>query len=462
MKKIKFILPVCLGLVTLVACDQAHGQPESNFYKISFVNVAEEDTDKPEITFESSNLIEKGKDCDLLIRLAPYSTFNEIEGEDEDYLIRQSSLTGDGPILNKNCYSFAETETAGEYRLQIPKEYMTASYDVIVNYTYVKYGTDSVVPSDDIENDVSVIVTNSSVNHDLTFHIMPNNFQAGATFDVASKDNIKIVGNSTEEGVIDLTLDLSRKELVHIDSSIQGISHYHTDTKSLRCALPMEKLYKPAPKEKYGYKKRFDKIEVRTIDTSKDPVSYDKERYLNLFNAQADSQSCKLTSATIDDNYHYKATFTANNDYYFYDGMTNFALTDLAIQPGIYSPTGHPYFREFAVHKDASKRGNIDEFSPYGAYIGAQELFDDYSYVYDKLGNIYSEMRKWLTVSVTDFYYKTLTIEIKIPEMVKYTQLPTSTIISSLDLTGYEDYHTFYSGGSIDFIKSIDFKVAAY
>lgn len=457
MKKIKIILLATFGLLALTSCNnQNNEQPESNFYKISFVNQATDttDIDKPEITFVTSNLIEKGKDCDLLVRLEPFSMLNNLPSG-KLIEIHQSTPFGDGALLDEKHYTAEPTETDCVYRIQIPKEYMTTSYDVFINYTYLSgpiYSYANHVEVDEnIKSSISTVLTNSSVNYDLTFHIMPKNYQVGATFDGETKDNIKIVGLKHDGAEEDLTSYLSRKELVYIDSSVQGVSHYRTDAKSLRVAIPMEYLYELAPNTFYGYKKKYETIKVQSEDPTK-VVSYDGERYLNLINAKADEESCALDNAKIyeDSSSHdiiYEASFTAKDGYKFTGTEANFSLTDFVIKSNTHAITGHPYFRDFIVHKDKSLRQNI-ESSPYGAYHGDTGVLNPY--FSDKLGNVYVPMIDWMSCVFSSGTNAKITINLN--KMVKYIQFPTNKIIS-----GYSSY----IGGSIDFIKSFDFTVCA-
>lgn len=458
MKKMKIVLLATFGLLALTSCNnQNNEQPESNFYKISFVNQATDttDVDKPEITFITRNLIEKGKDCDLLVGLEPFSMLNNL-ASGKQIEIRRSSLLGDGALLDESHYTVKATETDCVYRLQIPKEYMTTSYDVFVNYTYLSGSTYSYANHVDvdtnIENSVSVALTNSSVNYDLTFHVMPKNYQVGATFDGETKDRIKIVGVKQDGAEENLTPYLSRKELVYIDSSVQGVSHYRTDAKSLRVAIPMEYLYEPAPDAFYGYKKKYETIKVESEDPTK-VVSYNEERYLNLINAKADEASCVFNEGKIyeDSTSHdmiYEANFAAKDGYKFSSREASFSLTDFVVKSNTHAITGHPYFRDFIIHKDESLRQNIKS-SPYGAYNGDSGVLGNY-YFEDQLGNVYTPMKNWIACN---FETTTAKIMINLNKMVKYIQFPTNKIIS-----GYSSY----IGGSIDFIKSFDFTICAF
>ncbi|MCQ2792200.1 MAG: hypothetical protein MJ208_01605 [Bacilli bacterium] len=469
MKKTNIItISCCLLLAPLCSCGKS-GQPESNFYKISFVNLAD-DTDVPPITFENSNLIKKGKDCDLLIRLDPLAKLNPLYGEEgSEYEIREANFKGNGAVLNPSCYSVTATDTPHVYNLKIPKEYMTTSYEVNVNCTYLTSNY-TIVPDTGIEDEITIETTNLSSKYDLTFIIMPNNAEAGATFDGETKDAIQIYGVKDNE---EKPLELSRKELVHIDRTIQGVSHYRTHAMSLRVAIPMEELYDTSTTTESGYAPKFDKIEVSSTLVDGHAVTYDVDHYKTIFNPQTDG-TCKFEKADItfeedDEKYyaHYKATFSAISGYKFHEATNDeedFPITDLTAISDIYTPTGHPYFRNFILHKDSTERENI-QLSPFEAYKGIDDGYLYYyllgGYVPDTLGNIYVPMKDWLA-------YESLnngngaTIDINITKMVKYVQLPTSTIIALTDigLLG-EYYYTFYSGGSIDFIKSFNFTVSA-
>ncbi|MCQ2795870.1 MAG: hypothetical protein MJ213_00960 [Bacilli bacterium] len=482
MKKIKLIVPVvsCLLVTALFSCANNNEQPESNYYSISIANAHK----SPKVSIEGSNLIKKGDACDVLIRFEPFTYLATIPDYPSEVIrICQANRIGYDIALDKSCYTFEEAGTGDPclYRLHINKEYMVTSYVVDINSEFVeaytgendiKFSSGSSLNDDNAE----IIVVNTSVDSDLTFFITPKNFQSGYTFDGDTKDAIKIIGVSDDEGEVDLTSFVTRKELVICDSPIQGLSHYQTSEKQLRIALPMDKLFvtDDDPETFYGYKQRFTSIEIK----SDKGVVYNKEKsYENIFSPTADETSCTFTSGKIElreNSVHYVAKFAPQDDYRFPSSFTeeNFPITDLTILPKVYLPTGHPYFRTFEIHSDTSKQGAI-KTSPYKSYIGGNETLSILSSVRvleDTAGNIYVPMgydndsilsgdNYWLDVDVKS---GNLVVDVNITDMVKYVEFPTSTIIARTDLIEYGDeFYKFYRDGSIDFIQSFNFTVKA-
>lgn len=454
MKKIKLIVPIlsCLLTTALFSCAKNNEQPESDYYKISVYN----DHKSPKVTFDSPNFIKKGEACDVLIRFEPYTYLGPISAHpDETYRLCKANSLSIDETLDKKCYSFeCVSEDRCVWELKIPREYMTTSYDLDVNSTYVKgyneTGAIGFAAEGTLKEKASINVINTSVDSDLTFIIIPKDFQSGYTFDSATKDKITITGISGD-GTNEV-LEPSRKELVLCDSPIQGLGHYQTLAYQLRIAIPVSRLYEVDATAEYGYKQKFDKIEVRSSD-AETPVSYNVEKYKKIFNPTV--EACQLSSEEInldDDGVHYIAKFSADSEHSFPETDIE-SLTDLSILPSTYVPTGRPYFREFEVHEDASKRKDItcslkDAFT--GTYLSAYAL--DYVF-YDKYENTYLAMNKWLTPTVNS---NVLTIDINITNMIKYIEFPISTIIYETDL-----YEFYYQDGSIDFIKSFNFTVKA-
>lgn len=487
MKKIKIIIPVvsCLLTTTLFSCANKSEQPESDYYSISIANAHK----SPKVLIEGSNLIKKGDACDVLIRFEPFTYLAPIpDYPDETIRICQANRIGYDIALDKNCYTFEEAGVGDPclYRLHINKEYMVTSYVVDINSKFVegyfkpgeiKFHNDSTLS----EGNAEITVVNTSVDSYLTFFITPKNFQSGYTFDGVTKDAIDIIGISDDEGEVNLNEYVKRKELVLCDSPIQGLGHYQTKTNQLRIALQMEPLFikDTDPKSIYGYKQRFKSINIKSTEG----VAYNnKENYEKLFHPTVDETSCTLESGKInleEDGVHYVAKFTPKSGYYFpatftEDTKGNFPITDLTILPNIYVPTGHPYFRTFEIHRDASKQGAIKAI-PYDAYYGNETLsiLPTSSYVLeDTIGNIYVPMgydrntgtsgnNYWLDVKVESD--ASLTIDVNVTDMIKYVEFPTSTIITRLDLAEYkeEEFYKFYRDGSIDFIQSFNFTVKA-
>lgn len=482
MKKIKIIVPVvtCLLATTLFSCANKSEQPESDYYSISIANAHK----SPKVTIEGSNLVRKGEACDVLIRVEKFTYLAPIpDYPNETVRVCQANRIGYDIALDKNCYTFKRGEDGDPclYRLHINKEYMTTSYVVDVNSKFVEaYGGEGEIDfaegSELNSSNAEITVVNTSVGSDLTFFITPKNFQSGYTFDGVTQDAVEIKGiNDTYPEGYPLTL--SRNELVLCDSPIQGLGHYQTLTKQLRIALPMEQLFEVDSSDPiYGYKQKFDSIQI----SSTEGVAYNNKE--NLFYPTADETSCTFESGKInleEDGVHYVAKFTPKSGYYFpatftEDTKGNFPITDLTILPNIYVPTGHPYFRTFEIHRDASKQGAIKAI-PYDAYYGNETLsiLPTSSYVLeDTIGNIYVPMgydrntgtsgnNYWLDVKVESD--ASLTIDVNVTDMIKYVEFPTSTIITRLDLAEYkeEEFYKFYRDGSIDFIQSFNFTVKA-
>lgn len=480
MKKIKLIVPVvsCLLVTALFSCANNNEQPESDYYSISIANAHK----SPKVSIEGSNLIKKGDACDALIRFEPFTYLAPIPDYPSEVIrICQANRIGYDIALDKSCYTFEEAGTGDPclYRLHINKEYMVTSYVVDINSEYVKAYTgenDIKFSSIGLLNDTNaeITVVNTAVDSDLTFFVTPKDFQSGYTFDGDTKDAIKIIGMSDDEGEVDLTSFVTRKELVICDSPIQGLGHYQTEAKQLRIALPMDKLFvtDDDPETFYGYKQRFTSIEIK----SEKGITYSDKK--GIFSPTADEETCTFTSGEIEhkiDSVHYVAKFAPQDDYRFPSSFTeeNFPVTDLTILPNVYLPTGHPYFRTFEIHSDTSKQGAI-KTSPYKAYIGGNEtlsILTTANVLEDTAGNIYVPMgydndsilsgdNYWLKITIDND--GNLVVDINITDMIKYVEFPTSTIIARTDLIEYGDeFYKFYRDGSIDFIQSFNFTVKA-